>query len=54
MEAELKSSHPGLNVKLKKGSGGIFDITQNGKLIYSKAEENRFPRKGEITGLIPK
>lgn len=48
----MKSSYPASSVKLKQGSGGIFDVKQDGKLIYSKANEHRFPRDGEIAELI--
>lgn len=54
MEAELRANYPGSNIKLIKGGGGIFDVTCNGKLIYSKLniEGQRFPDKGEIARLI--
>lgn len=50
----MKAKYPGANVKLIRGSGGIFDVTCNGKLIYSKLNVagQRFPNEGEITGLI--
>ena len=56
MEAELRSSIPGLKVELIKGDGGVFDIRYNDDLIFSKkkTEENRFPEDGEITKLIEK
>tara|TARA_R110002110_G_scaffold153501_3_gene346893 strand:+ start:289 stop:417 length:129 start_codon:yes stop_codon:yes gene_type:complete len=31
---------------------GIFDVSLNGALIYSKYETGRFPAPGEITHLI--
>jgi selT/selW/selH-like putative selenoprotein len=52
VEAELKSRYSGLKIELKRGSGGIFDVIKDGKLIYSKANENRFPRDGEIAELV--
>jgi len=56
VEAELKASYPDAEITLHKGSGGIFDVKCNGKLIYSKQalEERRFPHDGEITQLIKK
>jgi selT/selW/selH-like putative selenoprotein len=33
---------------LKGGHGGVFDVTLDGKLIYSKHETNRFPTDEEI------
>jgi selT/selW/selH-like putative selenoprotein len=56
VEAELKSTYPGLKIELIKGSGGIFDVIWNGKLIFSKQniKGQRFPNEGEITQLIKK
>ena len=34
--------------KLVEGSGGIFDVTVDGKLIFSKQKEGRFPEHEEI------
>ncbi len=54
MEAEVRAKYPDSDVKLIRGGGGIFDVTCDGKLIYSKkkTEGQRFPKEGEITGLI--
>jgi len=54
VEAEVRAKHPGSIVKLIKGGGGVFDVTCNGKLIYSKQNirRARFPEEGEITRLI--
>jgi len=54
VEAEVKESYPDSHVKLINGGGGIFDVTFNDTLIYSKQniEGQRFPDEGEITRLI--
>jgi selT/selW/selH-like putative selenoprotein len=54
VEAELKANYPDSNIELIEGSGGVFDVTCNGKLIYSKQniEGQRFPHEGEVTKLI--
>jgi selT/selW/selH-like putative selenoprotein len=54
VEAELRAHYPDSTIKLIEGSGGIFDVTCNGKLIYSKQniEGYRFPNEGEIARLI--
>jgi hypothetical protein len=54
VEAELKANYPGSDIKLIEGSGGIFDVKYNGKLIYSKQNitGHLFPDVGEITRLI--
>jgi selenoprotein W-related protein len=56
VEAEIKASHPDAKIKLIEGGGGVFDITHNGKLIFSikNMQEQRFPDNGEIIKLIGK
>jgi selT/selW/selH-like putative selenoprotein len=36
-----------------RGSGGEFEITVDGKLVFSKKKEGRFPDTAEVLGLIP-
>ncbi len=40
------------NLNLQPASGGVFEITYNGELIFSKKSLDRFPEKGEIMTLI--
>lgn len=35
-----------------RGSGGIFDVRADGKLVFSKHERGRFPDSGEVEGAI--
>ena len=35
-----------------EASKGIFDVTCDGRLVYSKYQTGRFPKDGEVTGLI--
>ncbi len=42
----------GGEVELIEGRGGVFQVTVDGKLIFNKSESGRFPKPGEITGLI--
>jgi selenoprotein W-related protein len=37
-------------VELKKSSGGVFEITVDGKLVFSKKQLGRFPTDAEIDG----
>ena len=37
-----------MTADLKGGHGGVFDVTLDGKLIYSKHETFRFPTDEEI------
>lgn len=34
--------------KLIEGSGGVFDVAADGKLLFSKKKEGRFPEPDEI------
>ncbi|MBK9968706.1 MAG: hypothetical protein IPP07_29135 [Holophagales bacterium] len=51
MAAELKKTF-GVDAKLKMGSGGVFDVVVDGRLVYSKRETGRFPEPGEVPKLI--
>jgi selenoprotein W-related protein len=42
----------GVNAELIPGGGGIFDVTFNGKRVYSKFETGRFPETGEVLKII--
>jgi selT/selW/selH-like putative selenoprotein len=39
-------------VDLRSGDHGRFEITLDGKLIFSKAASDRFPKPGEVTRII--
>jgi len=38
----------GIEPELIRGSGGVFDVTVDGKLIYSKHATGTFPEPDEI------
>jgi len=40
------------SVALRPGTGGIFEITLDGKLIFSRKEAGRFPEAKEVKQLI--
>ena len=40
------------SVALKPGTGGIFHVTLNGELLFSRKEAGRFPEAKEIKQLI--
>lgn len=40
------------SVALKPGTGGVFDIVLDGKLIYSRKVAGRFPEVKEVKQLI--
>ena len=53
MAAELKQAF-GVQAKLVEGSGGVFDVTVDGQLVYSKHDTGRFPDDGEVVETIQK
>jgi selT/selW/selH-like putative selenoprotein len=42
----------GLDVELKRGSGGIFDVEIDGSLVFPKHEKGRFPSEQEVLEAI--
>jgi len=44
---EIKGSL-GYEVELSAGSGGVFEVVADGKTVFSKHGEARFPDKGEV------
>jgi selenoprotein W-related protein len=51
MAAALKDQF-GVKAKLVPGSGGIFDIEVDGKLVASRRELGRFPEPDEVIALL--
>ena len=51
LAAELRESHQ-LESQLIVGSKGIFDVTIDDELIFSKFSLDRFPYLGEISRLL--
>lgn len=39
-------------VALSPGTGGTFDITLNGNVIFSRREEGKFPESKELKQLV--
>ncbi|MBP6972509.1 MAG: Rdx family protein [Syntrophorhabdus sp.] len=50
----MKANYPESKITLVKGSGGIFDVKCDDRLIFSKhkIKGQRFPNEGEIVSLI--
>jgi selenoprotein W-related protein len=53
LAAELKQ-HLGVDSELVQGHGGVFEVTVDGKVIFSKKQVGRFPEPGEIVGMLQK
>lgn len=47
MAAQIKDEF-GVESELISGSGGVFDVVADGKLIFSKHETGRFPDPDEV------
>ena len=52
MAAELRESFPGIEVALVPSSGGAFDVSVNGKLVFSKKQLRRHAEPGEVTAAV--
>jgi len=52
LEVELKSKFDHVNIELISSGGGVFEVTLNNDLIFSKRALDRFPDDGEIEKLI--
>lgn len=48
MKATLEKEIPGVEVELIKSSGGAFEVTVDGKKVFSKLDLGRFPEHSEI------
>lgn len=44
--------NPGNDVTLIEGGGGVFEITRDGALVYSKKANHRFPTDDEVDALL--
>ena len=52
MAAELTEAFPDLEVKLIPGSGGIFEVTLDGALVFSKKRVGRHAQPGEVVEVV--
>jgi selenoprotein W-related protein len=41
-----------VDARLVAGHGGVFDVTVDGRKVFSKRAEGRFPEGGEVLRLI--
>lgn len=44
----MRNTYPQVEVEMKTGSGGIYDVEADDDLIFSKDDEHRFPTNREI------
>ena len=52
MAAELESSLEDLQVELVAGGGGVFDVSFDGRLIYSKHKTGQFPSLDDVVNSL--
>ena len=48
MEANIRKKHPDAKIELLRSSGGVFEVTRNGELIYSKRATGLHPTWEDI------
>lgn len=52
MKATLEKEIPDVEVELIKSDGGAFEVTADGKKVFSKLELGRFPEHSEIIDML--
>ena len=52
LEQHLKAKYNGTAIELISSGGGVFEVTLENELIFSKKSLGRFPDDGEIDTLI--
>jgi selenoprotein W-related protein len=52
LAAELKQAFPDAEVRLIQSSGGVFEVTVDGALLFSKKALRRHAEPGEVLGLV--
>jgi selT/selW/selH-like putative selenoprotein len=48
----IERTIPGTQVELRRSGGGVFEITVNGRLAYSKKATGRFPTDEEVLAAL--
>ena len=52
MAAEVKEAYPDAEMNLIEASGGLFEVTVDGDLVFSKKDLGRHAEEGEVLRLI--
>lgn len=48
MEAQIREEFPDARVELTESSGGVFEVSANGELVYSKKQTGRHAEWEEV------
>jgi selenoprotein W-related protein len=48
LEARIRQERPDARTELVRSSGGVFEVSLNGELIFSKRQTGLFPRWEDI------
>jgi selT/selW/selH-like putative selenoprotein len=52
LAAELKQNFPEAQVRLVQSSGGLFEVTVDGQLVFSKKATRRHAAPGEVVQAV--
>ena len=52
MRERFEKDHPDADYVLNPSRGGVFELTVDGDIKWSKRAEGRFPTDGEIEGIL--
>ena len=52
MAAGIREAFPAAEVTLLKSSGGVFEVTMDGRLVFSKKALGRHAEPGEVVRLM--
>ena len=48
----ILAQHPTAKIALRKSGGGVFEITVDGALRFSKKQQGRFPTDQEVAASV--
>jgi selT/selW/selH-like putative selenoprotein len=54
LAAEIKQTFPDAEIRLLESSGGLFEVTVDGSLVFSKKATRRHAQPGEVMQAIHK
>jgi selT/selW/selH-like putative selenoprotein len=52
LAAELKQAYPDAEIRPIQSSGGVFEVTVDGQLVFSKKSARRHAEAGEVLKAI--